>query len=345
MKYWKHIIGVLVLAAVEMAVAAAFVYFSDVYGYRKFNGSIWANINPRRYNAVLARKMDYDSAFLGSSLSSNFRCSLLDRLFNCRSMKFAFSGAKLQHVVFLLDYCAEYRPLKMVVMDYDPVRRPVLDQAEFPFELYHAEHLPLANYFSFEELKPALQKLLRPGTIRRVSRDEYASWSHRLAIERVGIAKDLHVLAAQKPKPKDGNQEYRNALDEFERYLLPALKRHPEIKVMLFFPPRSIMSYSPDRIDDYNQLKTAVIEKLMTLPNVELFDFQTADWVFDLDSYGDTWHYKAAINDWILEKMKAGEYRLTAENYPAKCQELVAMVKNYDYKKACRELGLPENLF
>ena len=344
MRYWQHIIGVVSLTAGGMLAVASFVFFSDVYGYRKFDGRIFANINPRRYNAVLARKMDYDSVFLGSSLSTNFRCSQLDQLFGCRSMKFAFSGAWLRHSAFMLDYCSKYRRLKMVVMDFEPLLMVPM-QDEFPFDLYHAKNMPIANYFSFDELKPALQKLLRPGTIRKVSRDGYASWSHRLEIGRSGIVKELLAMTARQPEQRDNKRQYRTAFDEFERYLLPALERHSDVKVLLFFPPRSIMSYSPVSIDDYCRLKLHVVEKLLSLPNVEIFDFQTAAWVLDLDSYGDTWHYKAAVNDWMLEKMKAGEYRLTAENYSAKCQELVTLVRNYDYKKAYRELGLPEDLF
>lgn len=66
--------------------------------------------------------------------------------------------------------------------------------------------------------------------------------------------------------------------------------------------------------------------------NIHLFSFHT-DFatITDFDNYCNTLHYSTDINSLILQRMAAGEYELTPDNYESHWQEVEAFYSTYDY--------------
>ena len=120
--------------------------------------------------------------------------------------------------------------------------------------------------------------------------------------------------------------------------LLPFIEAHPDTEFIVFFPPYSLVQW----VDFYQQgtmiyhleQKEAVIRILLGYDNVKIYDFQAElDWVTDLDNYIDAWHYGPWINDAIVERVAAGENRITDWAQARENDEVIC--RYVEYIEAC----------
>ena len=120
--------------------------------------------------------------------------------------------------------------------------------------------------------------------------------------------------------------------------LLPFIEAHPDTEFIVFFPPYSLVQW----VDFYQQgtmiyhleQKEAVIRILLGYDNVKIYDFQAElDWVTALDNYIDAWHYGPWINDAIVERVAAGENRITDWAQARENDEVIC--RYVEYIEAC----------
>jgi hypothetical protein len=81
-----------------------------------------------------------------------------------------------------------------------------------------------------------------------------------------------------------------------------------------FFPPYSALFWytaeSEGYFDTYLAVKSYLIEALADKENVRIYDFQTEEFITDLDRYCDMTHYGPAVNEWMIDCFADG-YCLT----------------------------------
>ena len=77
-----------------------------------------SSVPEREYNAIIAKTQDYNAAILGSSMSECFKCSELDKVMKCNSLKLTINGCNFAEAGFMADYAAKYKKLDVIMMDY-----------------------------------------------------------------------------------------------------------------------------------------------------------------------------------------------------------------------------------
>ena len=116
---------------------------------------------------------------------------------------------------------------------------------------------------------------------------------------------------------------------------------HPEIQYRFLFPPYSMLwwdcAYVNGDLDERFYILEQTVPALLSFPNVEIYFFQDeSSIVLDLDNYMDMVHYSPAINQHMLEKMQAGEYRVTEDNWEeimGRLKEMVAHITQEEIYK------------
>ena len=75
-----------------LCVATIFV-IDPAFQYHMPFGNIKAVYSNERYqNSGMIKHTEYDSVIIGSSVTSNFRASWFDELFNCKTLKLSYPG-------------------------------------------------------------------------------------------------------------------------------------------------------------------------------------------------------------------------------------------------------------
>ena len=150
-----------------------------------------------------------------------------------------------------------------------------------------------------------------PGEDRR---DDLYAWG---SLYEYGEEKVLNTLDVYREpdvmKPADLYE--KNALDNLEKNLISIIRAHPETDFILFIPPYSELEwynmYLRGHLDFVLYIKEICAERLLELPNVTLYDFNTREeWVRDLRYYKDYSHYSPEINDAIAQAIANGENRV-----------------------------------
>jgi hypothetical protein len=86
--------------------------------------------------------------------------------------------------------------------------------------------------------------------------------------------------------------------------------------------------------ESYITFKKNIINKLINIPNVKIYDFETAfDVMENFDNYKDLIHYSGKINSWIIQQIAKDNYRLTKENQEQQLKLLHDKISSYDYNK------------
>ena len=116
-----------------------------------FNGLL-SSVPEREYNAIIAKTQEYNAAILGSSMSECFKCSELDKVMKCNSLKLTINGCNFAEARFMADYAAKYKKLDIVMMG-------VFVLAIFTLIMYQGVSM-LENYLRKKQNRLHLQSVL-----------------------------------------------------------------------------------------------------------------------------------------------------------------------------------------
>lgn len=102
---------------------------------------------------------------------------------------------------------------------------------------------------------------------------------------------------------------------------------HPDTVYRFLVPPLSMMwwdcAYVNGQLEERFYILNQAVSALLPFENVEVYYFQNEDWIVcNLDNYMDMVHYAPEINQYMLERMGAGENRVTEENWEDTLEEL-----------------------
>ena len=111
--------------------------------------------------------------------------------------------------------------------------------------------------------------------------------------------------------------------------VLPILQQYPHVKFYIFLPPQSLAFYKLSYHNDCNgfenniRIRTFMFQHLTALPNVQVYDFETdMGIVGNLENYQDLMHYRQAVKDDIVTRMKDNINLVTPDNMSEKNRRL-----------------------
>jgi hypothetical protein len=101
----------------------------------------------------------------------------------------------------------------------------------------------------------------------------------------------------------------------YERDIESVIRDHPDVKFCVFIPPYSILQFvtirdvAPDALQTIYDFSNYAFPRLLSLPNVTLFDFRDVrDITHHLDNYMDLLHYAPGVDQKVLSFLAGGEY-------------------------------------
>ena len=273
------------------------------------------------------RNFQYDSVLVGSSVAENFDSKFLDDAYDCNTLKIirasgsvadllyylemAQAGHKLENVFWCLDILSMAASTEVTLYGKDVPRylhtKTVLD--DLPY-LYNKEIL-------FEKIPAQLvssrQGINTGGQAYNWSRGkEFSAVQAMRAYDRNAIQENVVIEA------KDLTQ-VRKLLDENIGLLTEQIRSHPEIRYRFLIPPYSLLwwdcAYVNGELEERFTILEEMIPALLAFENVEIYFFpDQEEIVCNLDNYMDMVHYSPDINQFMLERLVAGENRLTGDN-------------------------------
>ena len=302
-------------------------------------------INNQRYqNDGIVKNFSYNGLITGTSLTENFKTSEFDALFGTESVKVCYSGGTYNEITANLQSALEANPgIRYVLYGLDEWnlyggKDLILADGEYPTYLYDDN--------PFNDVQYLLNKdILTSNTIEVLDYtrkggqtptfDSYSSWEFPTGKTVVleGYARP-EAVEEQTLFTEDMAQTMRENL---EHNIVALAKAHPDTQFLYFFPPYSILNWDAHVregiLDMHIDAMTLASEILTGVDNIQLFSFyDDYDLCTNLDNYRDIVHYHSGINSLLLQRMHAGEYRLTRDNFAAHWEAVRSFYSSYDYE-------------
>ena len=296
-------------------------------------------------NAGIAKSYEYDSVIIGSSMTENFRPSQLDSLLGGRFVKLCINGGSPFNHKQMMELAFSTHEVRRVLYGLDVesltyfYKTPKCEMPEYLYDddlfndtAYWFNHSVLARYI------PQCLKTL--GQSDPDQRDTMYMWGDLYEYGKEAALRYVTITGEtveQGDLPEVPELSQQSGLNVYSN-LLPFIEAHPDTEFIVFFPPYSLVQW----VDFYQQgtmiyhleQKEAVIRILLGYDNVKIYDFQAElDWVTDLDNYIDAWHYGPWINDAIVERVAAGENRITDWAQARENDEVIC--RYVEYIEAC----------
>lgn len=353
----KWFFGVVVTALICLLFFAIITICIDpFFHYHKPLKTLAYSIDEERYqNDGIIRLWDYDAIITGSSMTENFKASQFDELFNCNSIKVAFSGGTYKEVGDNLRKALEThtdKKIKYVLrsLDYSTL---VMDKNAMSKNFIYPEYI--TNDKWLDDVNYILNKdaLLRSFDVLRRTKegketttfDEYKNWNGYYKFGKASVLKGAHIPKKAKQERRLTDADKTMILNNIRQNVTDLADEYPDTTFYLFFPPYSICYwaelYENGTISWRIEAEEVAICELLKHPNIKLYSFCTNyDMVCDLDNYKDTAHYGEWINDKILEWIAKDEYLLTPDNYQSYIDDISEFYNSFKYRSFYKKNGV-----
>ena len=347
-RYKKYFfILIAIILAAFAACGAVVAYVDPFFHYHApLQGFPYIVDNQLSQNPGMAKNMVYDGCIIGSSMTVNFDTDDFKEIMGTDTVKLSYSGAyprdhyNILSIIFDENtYARKNSPVKEVYMALDiptMTADPGDTKYPLPMYLYDSNYLNDVKYLLNKDV--LLEYIFRPFVQKKGSdlSEIYFSW---WTPDYYNIQWVMHNYEQPEENPvetpKNGLIE-RTEVNLSEN-IVPFIEDHPDTEFYIFFPPYSILYWNnvmrENTFEATMEQYRYVADRLLQYDNVRLFYFHTMDEVADLNNYADYSHYKPAINKFMVECFKDGNFEInTPEEMENEMGKVRRMVKDYDFE-------------
>lgn len=351
----KALKKLLILIAAELFLAAFLVWlFDPFYQYHApfFGEEAVLNDRDNQMPGTI-RNFTYDSVLVGSSVAENFDSSFLDTVYGVTTLKIIRAAGSVADLLYYLESAQEERELADVFwcLDISALDAPVevtLYGDDIPRYLHTKTILDDIPYlYNKEVLLEKIPTMLAyshegintGGDAYNWARDKNFSAQQAMrAYDRLSVEVDGAV-------EQRGFEEKIPLISENIRLLTGQVASHPEIRYRFLIPPRSMLwwdcAYVNGELEERFYILDRAVRALMEFENVEIYYFQNEDFIVcNLDYYMDMVHYSPEINQYMLDRMAAGENRVSAENWESSMAWLRELTRRISEEEIYRCYGM-----
>lgn len=344
-KLWS--IAALILALALILVPAGMIAVVDpLFHYHAPLEGLQYPLTSQRYqNDGIVRHFSYDAMITGTSMSENFKTSQMDALFGVHAIKTCFSGGSFEEINRNLQQALDCNPeLQLVLCVIDEWslfagKNMILASGEYPTYLYDDNPFNDVSYLLNREIffDYTLEALryTRSGGVT-TSFDDYSAWDLGHPFLESPVS-DVYTRPEQTETQVEFTQEEADRLvDTLESTLVRFAQEHPDVQFLYLFPPYSILNW--DNHSRQGTLRRQVeafrlaSQVLLQAENIQLYafyhDYETIE---NLANYVDSVHYDPDISALLLDRIAAGEGRLTQDMCDAYWAEILSHYECYDY--------------
>ena len=347
----------LILFVSALAVMALTVFIVDpFFHYRAPNPNLYYRLyDQRSQNDGITRHFSYDSIITGTSMAENFKASRFDEAMNTRSIKVCYSGATykelndnlkvsyesghdIKYVFRTLDYSLLYR-------DKDALRE---DMGEYPYHLTDSNPFNDVKYLINRDVLinytlPVIYHAIKGDAGGYTNFDDYSYTDAENVYGKEYVLASVQGFDEAEEVISPTDEEISLLVDNMEQNVVSLARSHPETTFIYFFPPYSMAYWGSLRhegtLDHMLEGKKKAIECMLECDNIHIYSFSThTDITGNLDNYRDPGHYRASINDLIMDIMTQAEVsgepvydRICKENYIQYLDDEKELFHNYDY--------------
>ncbi len=273
----------------------------------------------------LAKRPDYTVALAGSSMLETLSNKEASAMLGGTAKNLCLSGSTAYETSLVLDLALRHAPVRRAMIDLNvnsfagavnsrAVRDPL------PEHLWDDKRLNDVRYLmAFDTGLRSLDILVnrRGGPEYSTDKDSPWSWTQRSSFSGKKVVAGLD--------PANINHKFRQPprtieemMANFDVNLLPRIQANPKVHFDLVHPPYSILAWADfqqrGQVEVTLEFKRRVFERVKSLPNVTVHDFQSAAVIDDLNSYTDIYHYSHDVGSWMLRSMRDGTAKVTEAN-------------------------------
>lgn len=338
----KWLISFFVIFLAAAFVLTSIAYLVDPFYQFRYEENHYFNNTAKFPGPGLVKNYDYDCLILGSSMTQNFDMELFRRELGVHPLHIGIGGMGIDE---LLAYIALSEATGKCDSYYIGIDQYMLADAQSfktPQYLFRDDAVSMLRYlmsyevwFRYLPLDAALTvanmlNLPLPEKFPQSSDiDLLANWENDFSYGEAAVIQNyLRNEYGVSTVELDGLYQ---RMTEWTDRLFESLPGE-KIRYHFFFPPYSVLFWCDAMQDGYFEIyqdaKRYFFEKAQSY-GIEVYDFQSADFVFDLENYKDITHYRAEINDWMTACFANGSCRLDEETLNANISTLRTAVEEF----------------
>ncbi len=313
----KWLVGLLCLTLSILILLCVASYIVDPFFVYRFRDDTYI-ISSQFALPGIIKNADYDAAIVGSSMIQNFKMSSFRDKLGCNALKLSYSGISLTEFSKLYKSLKKqgksqnyYLCLDMYLFAYqesedkDRMADYLIDTNyinDYPYLLGYATWMRFIptdlGFLAVERLDISL-----PEKFNRSKKLDYTEdWSLEAVTGRDVVIRNYQA-GTNNVSSIDLNDLYDRMINRVDVFIQGI--DCSDGNVVFFFPPYSALFWytaeSEGYFDTYMSVKSYLIEALTDKQNVSVYDFQTEEFIADLDNYCDMTHYGPDINDWMID--------------------------------------------
>jgi len=363
-------VGLFLCASLLTAVAvAAFDFAIDplqLFHAARFTTAFYTS-DDRMRAAGLIRSLNFDTVFIGTSLAVHFRPSEIDKALGVKSVKLAMSGSTSPEQHFAIQTAIAVKHPKEVIWEMDDwIFRDAPDvdsDAYFPADLYRRNPRGIAGYLlSLDTARESIWLMLRhikllDDLALRLTWAGYLKYNNdnvdeigtvpmyvdQKALYGAGKAMASYQHYRKAPAEMSVGCDYDAMVRNFDRDALDLIRRNPDVRFVVYFPPYSILQFvamrdaAPATLKIVYDFTAYASRRLTQFPNVRLHDFREASEVtHDLNNYADVVHHSPTVDLKELSWLAEGKYVVDREAPTAPLERLKAQVEAFQIDESDR---------
>ena len=315
-------------------------------------------INEMRFqSATIINRFDFDSAIVGTSMTANFIASEANEKLGGTFHNFSLDGSLLSERKVLLDYLFSKKKIKTLIISIDgatniqqnkgiPIEawsflynESLLDDYSVYTNRKFSRYLNCHSIFD-DSLSSFIFGACPENTITSKLGNLVGWQSNPFHNSRFGgiekwlkykknsqVSQSIEVIniASTLVQNKElnvtkNNLKYYDPI-EFSKNIVPLIKKHPQTRFILYFPPYSIFKYAIDAQTQtgfflqYKELVKQVVLESEFHPNAEVYWFGDKVFVSDISSYKDLTHHNGYYNSVFLDEFSMKRSIIDVSNY------------------------------
>lgn len=336
---------ILVIQCTAMFMVDPYQYFRKATFYKP----IYKASAERFINPGIIKNFNYDSAIVGSSMTENFLSDQFKKALNWNTIKLSMQGATSFEISNIYKLLFKEGKVKNIITTLDFF---TFDKGnnectyEMPLYLYNSNPIDDIKYLlRFDLLKKEISDIYTYNY--KVKENSYTDinyayfWGYDATYSKTQVIKhfleDMKLSKVEDAKMPANNsfvkEYYDNIISNFNEHLYKYILENPEVTFNIVLPPYSIVYMKSLQykgvLDEHNECRKYIYNKLVKMPNVKLWDFQRDEIIIkNLDYYRDMVHYSYEINTYITYSMN-DKHLLTKDNWEDAINKLNELIENY----------------
>ena len=324
--------------AVLMLMAGAVILIDPYLHYRTKDDSYL--LNSRFVLPGIIEREEYDSVVVGTSMVGNFSMQSFKEKLGENPIKVTIPAISIFDTKRLLDSVGKTGKATKYYIGLDQFQFRVAKEnqtTQIPDYIIDGNVLSDYNYFFGYEVWFRYMPVDVAFTLLKIAGYDFPEkYKYKMSIYGLGGFSDDQEFSERSAK-QDYNSKYRNKESEPKKsWLMDTMKENFEWymksldltknEYVFFFPPYSSLSWvvyeNENVIEEYLEFKRYVINYFKDYTNVTIYDFQHAEFTYDISNYCDIQHYSPTQNEWMVDQFLNGNYVATLDNYESNKQKL-----------------------